>query len=64
VEKARTALCFTLSEDVTRAIPPGDGRVCRIAENLAVVFQPLETEERRALSASAAGLTPVFPLPA
>lgn len=64
LEKVRTALRFTLSEDVTSAIPPGDERVYRMAENLAAGFKPLSTTERDDLLASASGLTPLFPRPA
>jgi aryl-alcohol dehydrogenase-like predicted oxidoreductase len=63
LELVRKAFYFTLSQDVTSAIPPGAEQVYRMAENLAAGFQPLEAEERRALLASAQGLTPLFPRP-
>ncbi|MCU0788639.1 MAG: aldo/keto reductase [Verrucomicrobia bacterium] len=63
VDKARSALRFTLSEDVVSAIPPGDERVYRIAENLAGAFQPLTDSERRELLASAHALEPIFKSP-
>jgi len=57
---ARQALRFTLSEDVTAAIPPGDERLFRIALAAAPGIQPLSAAERRDLLASAAGTTPIF----
>jgi aryl-alcohol dehydrogenase-like predicted oxidoreductase len=60
LEKARLALCFTLSENVTAAIPPGDEKIYRIAETLAARFTPLSPGERESLSASSKGLTPIF----
>ncbi len=60
LEHARQALRFTLSEDVTAAIPPGDEKVYRIAETLASQFNPLTQEEREALLASSKDVTPIF----
>jgi len=57
---ARQALRFTLSEDITAAIPPGDERLFRMALELALDFQPLTSEEREQLSASTQGLEPLF----
>ncbi len=59
-ELARTALRFTLSEDVTSAIPPGDERLFRIALEAAALLKPLTADERRDLLASAHGMTPIF----
>jgi aryl-alcohol dehydrogenase-like predicted oxidoreductase len=60
-ELARRALRFTLSEDVTAAIPPGDERLFRIAlEASSSGLQPLTADERRDLLTSAHGLTPIF----
>lgn len=64
LDKVRTALRWTLSEDVTSAIPPGSEQIYRMAENLGAEFKPLKPKERKALMASAAGLTPLFPRPA
>jgi predicted aldo/keto reductase-like oxidoreductase len=61
VDKVRAALRFTLSEDITAAIPPGDERVYRMAENLAAEFTPLSAEEREAVVESARGVKPIFP---
>ena len=60
VKQARQALRFTLSEDVTAAIPPGDERIYRMAETLAAQFTPLTQRERNALLKSSADLTPIF----
>jgi aryl-alcohol dehydrogenase-like predicted oxidoreductase len=59
-ELARTALRFTLSEDITAAIPPGDERLFRIALAAAPGLKPLTADERRDLLASAQGVTPIF----
>ncbi len=60
LEQARKALRFTLSEDVTAAVPPGDERIYRIAETLAAGFTPLSPAERQALLTSSEGVTPIF----
>lgn len=60
LEQARQALRFTLSEDITAAIPPGDETVYRIAETLATQFAPLGAQERKALLASSKGVAPIF----
>lgn len=60
LEHARQALRYTLSQDITAAIPPGDEKVYRIAETLAAQFTPLNTEEKEALLASSKNVTPIF----
>lgn len=60
LEKARQAWRFTLSEDVTASIPPGDEKIYRIAETLSTQFTPLTPDERKVLLASSKGLTPIF----
>jgi aryl-alcohol dehydrogenase-like predicted oxidoreductase len=60
LEEARNAVRFTLSEDVTAALPPGDIRLFRLAMNLASEFRPLSLEERKAILAGTNGLTPLF----
>lgn len=57
---ARRALRFTLSEDVTAAIPPGDERIFAMALELAADFSPLSERERQELLASARGVEPIF----
>jgi hypothetical protein len=51
---------FTLSEDVTAAIPPGDVRLFRLAMSLAADFRPLTAEERIKIIAETKGMTPLF----
>ena len=57
---ARQALRFTLSEDVTAAIPPGDERLFQMALELASEFKPLDAKERKTLLASTSGVAPIF----
>ncbi len=59
-ELASQALRFTLSEDITAAIPPGDERLYRLALELASRFVPMTPEERRALLARTVGVEPIF----
>jgi aryl-alcohol dehydrogenase-like predicted oxidoreductase len=59
-ELARQALRFTLSEDVTAAIPPGDGRLFRMALELANDLPPLGADEREELLESTRGLRPLL----
>jgi hypothetical protein len=60
LEEARKAVRFTLSEDVTAAVPPGDIRLYRLAVNLAAEFQPLTGEERAKILAGTEGILPLF----
>jgi hypothetical protein len=57
---AERALRFTLSEDVTAAIPPGYEKFLKIAMQIASSFKPLTASERQNLLASARGVTPIF----
>ena len=59
-ELAAQALRFTLSEDITAAIPPGDERLFQMALDLAPGFKPLSAAERRTLLAGTAGVEPIF----
>ncbi len=59
-ELARKALRFTLSEDITAAVPPGDERLFRMALELASEFEPLSAAERRQLLAETKGVQPIF----
>ena len=61
-EEARKAVRFTLSEDVTAAIPPGDLYHFRLAVRLAADFHPLTLEERAEILKETGGITPLFPL--
>ncbi len=60
-ELAAKALRFTLSEDITAAIPPGDEKIYEMALELAASFTPLEPAEREALLASGKTVDPIFP---
>jgi aryl-alcohol dehydrogenase-like predicted oxidoreductase len=57
---AEKALRFTLSEDVTAAIPPGYEKFLKMAMQIASSFTPLTASERQNLLASARGVTPIF----
>lgn len=57
---ALKALRFTLSEDITAAIPPGDEEIFQMALNLAPRVTPLSAAEREALLASAKDIEPLF----
>ena len=57
---ARDAVRFTLSEDVTAAIPPGDIRLFDLAMRLASAFEPLSPEERTGILAGTQGMEPLF----
>ena len=59
-ELARQALQFTLSEDITAAIPPGDERLYRLALDLASNLEPLAPEKRQQLLAGTESLKPIF----
>jgi aryl-alcohol dehydrogenase-like predicted oxidoreductase len=58
--RALDALRFSLSEDVTAALPPGDPRLFRMAVELAARFTPLTAEERRRILESARTLHPLW----
>ena len=57
---ARAAVRFTLSEEVTAAIPPGDHRLFELARELALAFEPLSAHERADILADTKGLLPLF----
>ena len=59
-DEARKAVRFTLSEDVTAAIPPGDIRLFRLALDLAAEFEPLTAEDRERILANTVNMTPLF----
>jgi aryl-alcohol dehydrogenase-like predicted oxidoreductase len=58
--EAQKALRFTLSEDVTAAIPPGYEKFLHMALSIAAKFSPLSSAERQSLLASAQGVAPIF----
>jgi predicted aldo/keto reductase-like oxidoreductase len=57
---ARQALRFTLSEDITAAIPPGDQELYQMALGLASDLPPLSAAERQELLAGTEGVEPLF----
>lgn len=57
---AKSGIRFTLSEDVTAAIPPGDHRLFEMAVEYAQQFQPMTAVERNELLAGTAGVSPIF----
>lgn len=59
-ELARKALRFTLSEDITAAIPPGDERIYAMALDIAADLKPMTAKERQELLASTKGVAPIF----
>ena len=63
-EEAALALRFTLSLDVTAAVPPGDEKLFALALKTAEGFRPLGEDERKALLSRAEGLKPIFRHPA
>jgi aryl-alcohol dehydrogenase-like predicted oxidoreductase len=58
--RARDALRFALSEDVTSALPPGDKRLFRMAVELAADFTPLTPGERCRIMESTRTLHPLW----
>lgn len=57
---AEKAFRFTLSEDVTAAIPPGEERLFEMAVGFAQRFTPMDGKERQELLAQAKGVEPLF----
>jgi len=57
---AEKAFRFTLTEDVTAAIPPGEEVLFRMALGFAEHFRPLDNKERQELLAQARGVQPLF----
>ncbi len=59
-DEARKAVRFTLTEEVTAALPPGDIGLFRLAMDLAADFRPLTVEERAEILAETKGEIPLF----
>lgn len=57
---AAKALRFTLSEDITAAIPPGDEKIYELALDLAEQYKPLASAERSELLAQGRSVAPLF----
>lgn len=59
-EEAKLALRYTLSQDITAALPPGEQRFYPWALEVAEDFQPLSADEFSALRTKATDWLPVF----
>jgi len=57
---ASKAVRFTLGQDITAAIPPGEGRLFDMALDIASNLTPLNAKEREELLATAAAVEPIF----
>ena len=57
---AKTVLRFTLSQDVTAAIPPADRRFYDLALEVGDDFEPVSEDEVERLRGVAAGIAPLF----
>lgn len=57
---AEAAVRFTLGEDVTTIIPPGEEKLFLMALDYASRYRPLSAKERGGLLAKAQGVTPIF----
>jgi hypothetical protein len=57
---ATKALRWTLSQDITAAIPPGDERLYEIALDIASGFRPLRQKEQEQLLAAPSTADPLF----
>lgn len=62
-DEAKLALRFTLSQDITAALPPGEPEFFPWALEVAEDFVPITDDEISQLVAKATELTPVFPHP-
>jgi len=60
-DQAALAFRFTLSQDVTAAVTPGDPALFPMMLDLADDFHPITAEETARLHQMTKGLTPVFP---
>jgi aryl-alcohol dehydrogenase-like predicted oxidoreductase len=58
--KAREVVRFTLSQDITAAIPPGHDSLFELAMSAAANFKPMTARESKALLASTSGVEPLF----
>jgi len=60
-DEAALALRWTLSQDITAALPPGEPRFFKLALDIAEEFYPLSVEETDQLREMAKALKPIFP---
>jgi aryl-alcohol dehydrogenase-like predicted oxidoreductase len=61
-ERARAALSWTLSQEITAAVPPGEVKLWTMAADIGSRFKPLTKAEQQAVLASAKGQAPLFPI--
>lgn len=59
--EAELGLRFTLSRQVTAAVPPGEEKLFRLALDCAERYQPPGENDLQQLESLAAGLNPIFP---
>jgi aryl-alcohol dehydrogenase-like predicted oxidoreductase len=59
-ELARKAVRFTLSQDITAAVPPGDARLWQLALDAARAFKPFDAAGQREFLATTRGVEPIF----
>ena len=59
-ELARKAVRFTLSQDITAAVPPGHEHLWRLALEAARGFKPFNPAEQREFLAATKGIEPIF----
>ena len=57
---AEEALRFTLSQEITAAIPPGDEHLYKMALEMAPSLRPMSAAEQEALLAGTKGVEPIF----
>ena len=57
---AEQAVRFTLSQEITAAIPPGDERLFDMALDIASKFKPLNASEQEALMQRVPSIVPIF----
>jgi len=60
-DKPRLAFSWTLSQEVTAAVAPGQQELFPMMMDLAERFRPITPEEEEQLREMARGLTPIFP---
>jgi len=61
-DEAALGLRWTLSHNITAAVPPGDESYFRLAMDVAQQFKPISKDEEQSLLARAASVEPIFHL--
>ncbi len=57
---ARLALSWTLSQDITAAIPPGEASLFELALSIAASYRPPSSAETAEIASLARGKEPLF----